>query len=134
MAFREIAEQAWKIPDRFVEQRYTSVMHGVGMHGETPFIAHAIDYATYGKDGHLESGMVVSVESYIGEKGGREGEQGEALLIATNLMDLPAETIALIYRRRWTIELFFRFFKHILGCRHLLSHRANGIQIQVYMA
>ena len=31
------------------------------------------------------------------------------------------------------LELLF-FFKHILGCRHLLSHRANGIEIQVYLA
>jgi len=66
---------------------------------------------------------------------GRGGpEQGEFLLIATNLLDLPAEVIALIYRKRWTVELFFRFYKHILGCRHLLSHRANGIEIQVYLA
>ena len=72
-AFREIAEKAWTIPERFVEQRYTSVMHGVGMHGETPFIAHAKDFATYGREGHLEPGMVVSVECYIGEKGGPEG-------------------------------------------------------------
>jgi transposase len=56
------------------------------------------------------------------------------MLIATNLMDLPAETIGLIYRQRWMVELFFRFFKHVLGCRHLLSHRKNGIKIQVYMA
>ncbi len=75
MAFREVAEKAWKIPDRFVEQRYTSVMHGVGMHGETPFIAHAMDYETYGREGHLLPGMVVSVESYIGEKGGARGRQ-----------------------------------------------------------
>lgn len=66
---------------------------------------------------------------------GRGGpEQGEFLLIATNLLDLPAEVIALIYRKRWAVELFFRFYKHILGCRHLLSHRPNGIEIQVYMA
>jgi hypothetical protein len=66
---------------------------------------------------------------------GRGGpEQGECLLIATNLLDLPAEVIALIYRLRWTIELFFRFFKHVLGCRHLLSHRKNGIEVQVYVA
>ena len=66
---------------------------------------------------------------------GRGGpEQGQYLLIATNLLDLPAEVIALVYQRRWTIELFFRFFKHILGCRHLLSHRENGIEIQVYLA
>lgn len=66
---------------------------------------------------------------------GRGGpEQGDFLLIATNLLDLPAEVIALIYRKRWTVELFFRFFKHILGCRHLLSHRPNGIEIQAYSA
>ena len=42
--------------------------------------------------------------------------------------------IALIYKSRWTVEIFFRFFKRVLGCRHLLSHRKNGIKIQVYMA
>jgi Transposase DDE domain len=66
---------------------------------------------------------------------GRGGpEQGESLLVATNLPDLPAEVIALIYRKRWTVELFFRFYKHVLGCRHLISHRPNGIEIQVYLA
>ena len=35
---------------------------------------------------------------------------------------------------RWTIEVFFRFFKHVLGCRHLLSHDPVGIQIQTYCA
>ena len=56
------------------------------------------------------------------------------LRIATNLLDVPAEIVALIYRFRWTIEIFFRFFKHVLGCRHLLSHRPNGIEIQTYCA
>jgi hypothetical protein len=58
----------------------------------------------------------------------------EQLLIATNLLDLPAWIIALIYRYRWTIEIFFRFFKHVLGCRHLLSHDLVGIKIQTYCA
>jgi hypothetical protein len=66
---------------------------------------------------------------------GRGGpEQDEFLLIATDLLDLPAEVIALIYRSRWAVEIFFRFFKQVLGCRHLLSHRENGIKIQVFMA
>ena len=66
---------------------------------------------------------------------GRGGpEQGTELLIVTDLLDLPAEVVALIYRQRWTVELFFRFFKHVLGCRHLLSHRKNGIEVQVYLA
>ncbi len=68
-------------------------------------------------------------------KRGRGGpEQGETILIATDLLDVPAEVIALIFKNRWAIETFFRFFKHVLGCRHLLSHHANGIEIQTYMA
>jgi len=85
LTYREMSERAWKIPDAFVERRYTSVMHGVGLHGETPFIAHVQDFATYGGDGILEPGMVVSVESYIGEVGGSEGVklEEEVLITAT---------------------------------------------------
>jgi len=68
-------------------------------------------------------------------KTGRGGpEQGETLLIATDLLDVPAEVIALIYKHRWAIETFFRFFKHVLGCRHLISHCPNGIEVQTYTA
>jgi IS4 transposase len=65
---------------------------------------------------------------------GRGGpEQGETLLIVTDVLDVPADVIALIYKHRWAIETFFRFFKHVLGCRHLLSHCTNGIEIQTYL-
>jgi len=57
-----------------------------------------------------------------------------SLRIATNLLDVPAEIIALLYFYRWTIEIFFRFFKQLLGCRHLLSHCQDGIAIQAYCA
>ena len=68
-------------------------------------------------------------------KNGRGGpEQGDALLIGTDMLDVPVETIGLLYEHRWAIEIFFRFFKHILGCRHLLSHATNGIEIQTYVA
>jgi hypothetical protein len=68
-------------------------------------------------------------------KGGSTGPGSDGVLrIATNLLDVPAEIIGLIYCYRWTIEIFFRFFKHVLGCRHLLSHSANGIEIQTYCA
>lgn len=70
-----------------------------------------------------------------GRKGGTAGPPSDGILrIATNLLDVPAEVIAEIYRQRWTIELFFRFFKHVLGCRHLLSTDPVGIQIQAYLA
>jgi hypothetical protein len=70
-----------------------------------------------------------------GRKGGTAGPPSDGILrIATNLLDPPAEIIAELYRQRWTIELFFRFLKHVLGCRHLLSTARVGIEIQVYMA
>ncbi len=56
------------------------------------------------------------------------------MYIATDRLDLEAETIGAIYKARWDIEIFFRFFKHILGCRHLISENKNGIEIQMYMA
>jgi hypothetical protein len=70
-----------------------------------------------------------------GRKGGTAGPPSDGVLrIATNLLDVPAEIIADIYKHRWTIELFFRFFKHVLGCRHLLSTHQRGIEIQAYCA
>jgi len=66
---------------------------------------------------------------------GRGGpEQGETLLIATDRFDLEADVIALIFKHRWAVEIFFRFFKHVLGCRHLLSYNRNGIELQTYAA
>jgi hypothetical protein len=68
-------------------------------------------------------------------RGGSTGPASDGILrIATNLLDVPAEVIALIFIYRWTIEIFFRFFKHVLGCRHLLSHNQRGIEIQTYCA
>jgi len=73
------------------------------------------------------------------KRSNRKGNTGAGpsdgiLRIATNLLDVPAEIIALLYQYRFTIELFFRFFKHVLGCRHLLSDDRRGIEIQTYVA
>lgn len=68
-------------------------------------------------------------------RSGSSGVDSDGILrIATNLLDVPAEIIALLFSSRWAIEVFFRFFKHILGCRHLLSHDQRGIEIQTYCA
>jgi hypothetical protein len=42
--------------------------------------------------------------------------------------------VALIYRYRWQVELFFKWLKCILGCRHLLAESPSGVAIQVYCA
>jgi hypothetical protein len=58
----------------------------------------------------------------------------EILLLATSRLDLDAELVALAYRFRWAVELFFRWLKCILGCRHLLANSRAGVTIQVYLA
>jgi len=67
---------------------------------------------------------------------GKTGKNGrpEVLRLVTNRLDLDAELVALAYRYRWQIELFFRWLKWVLGCRHLLSTDQNGVEIQVYLA
>jgi hypothetical protein len=66
---------------------------------------------------------------------GQTGPTSDGVLrIVTDLLDVPAEVIAFLYQYRWMIEVFFRFLKQILGCRHLISTRIEGIQIQVYAA
>jgi len=92
----------------------------------------------YAVEAGLEAMRIVEVECKPHRKPsghtGRGGpEQGDTILIATDILEAPPEIIALIYKHRWAIETFFRFFKHMLGCRHLLSHCTNGIEIQVYL-
>lgn len=82
--------------------------------------------------------IVIEAEPHE-KRGGRRGKTAGPgnkglIVIATNLLDVPAELIALIYLYRYSIEIFFRFFKQILGCRHLLSTKPAGIMIQMYCA
>ena len=58
---------------------------------------------------------------------------GHMLMLATDL-EIVAELIALIYRYRWQVELFFKWIKCILRCRHLLAESPSGVAIQVYCA
>ncbi len=62
----------------------------------------------------------------------RGNKPTDLIILYTNLLDLPAELIALIYLYRYTVELFFRIFKQLLGMRHLLSQRQEGIDIQIH--
>ncbi len=67
--------------------------------------------------------------------GGQTGPTSDGVLrVVTDLLDVPAEVIAFLYEYRWTIEVFFRFLKQVLGCRHLVSTKPEGIQIQIYAA
>jgi hypothetical protein len=64
---------------------------------------------------------------------GRDGKAVELWLL-TDRLDLPAELAALAYRYRWTVELFFRWLKCVLGARHLVAENKNGVTLQLYAA
>ena len=51
----------------------------------------------------------------------------------TNEFELTAKEIADYYRKRWDIEVFFRFLKQELNLSHLVSLNKNGIEVMVYM-
>lgn len=58
------------------------------------------------------------------------------MILLTNLgpEKLPAALVVLLYRRRWQVELFFRWLKYLLGCRHWLAEGPAGAVIQLYLA
>jgi hypothetical protein len=90
------------------------------------------------KPDHSVRLVIVRVEPHE-KRSNRKGNTGAGpsdgrLRIATDRLDVPAEVIALLYLYRYQIELFFRFFKSLLGCRHLISHDRRGIEVQVYCA
>lgn len=64
---------------------------------------------------------------------GRDGKTTELWLL-TDRLDLDADLVALAYRYRWTVELFFRWLKCVLGARHLIAENRNGVTLQMYAA
>lgn len=62
---------------------------------------------------------------------GMQGPDCDGVLrIVTDRLDLPAELVAEMYRLRWLIEVFFRTFKQLLGCRRLISDKHNGVEFR----
>ena len=54
--------------------------------------------------------------------------------LLTNLLDLDAAIIGLLYRNRWQIELFFRWLKSYARFDHLISHTREGVLLNFYVA
>ncbi len=68
-------------------------------------------------------------------RGGSSGVDNDGIMrIGTNLLNVPGEVVGLVFSHGWSIEIFFRFLKQILGCRNLLSTDPVGIEIQTYCA
>ena len=68
VAFREFNEKSWQIPERHLPYRYTLAAHGVGLADEWPIVPLHTDFET-ACEGQFEPGMVICVESLVGEAG-----------------------------------------------------------------
>jgi hypothetical protein len=63
-----------------------------------------------------------------------DADSDRSLVFLTNNFLLPALVIAAIYRRRWEIELFFRWIKQHLRLRGFFSTNLNGVAVQIWTA
>jgi len=81
-SFREIVERRYVQEPGFGDQPYVCLAHGIGMGDEWPVI-HYPSSAELAYDGELEPGMVICVESYVGEIGGPEGVKLENQCLVT---------------------------------------------------
>jgi IS4 transposase len=61
-------------------------------------------------------------------------ESGNILRILSNDIDASADEIATLYKRRWQIELFFRWIKQTLKIKHFLGTSENAVRIQIAVA
>jgi hypothetical protein len=61
-------------------------------------------------------------------------DTGKVLRIVSNDLDAPAQEIADLYKRRWAIELFFRWVKQTLKIKHFIGRSENAVRIQIAVA
>ena len=58
---------------------------------------------------------------------------GDVIWFLTNIIELPTEEITEIYKKRWDIEVFFKFLKQELNFEHILVRTENGVRVTMYM-
>jgi Transposase DDE domain/Domain of unknown function (DUF4372) len=63
-----------------------------------------------------------------------DAETERTLIFLTNQLDIPALTVALLYRLRWRIELFFRWIKGHLRIKHYYGTSPNAVKTQIWIA
>ncbi|MGI9391132.1 MAG: M24 family metallopeptidase [Boseongicola sp.] len=96
VSFRELAEKAWKMPEKYQDLDVGIILHGTGLCNEYPQVPLIQFWERTGYDGVFEENMTISVESYVGEKGGSNGVKLEQMVRVTetgweSIADFPYE-------------------------------------------
>jgi Xaa-Pro aminopeptidase len=87
VSFKEFTEKSWKLPEEYYGNRYSCMVHGIGLCDEWPMIRYPTDGGQ--REGSFEKNMTITVESYIGKVGGKEGVKLEQqYLVGENHLEL----------------------------------------------
>ena len=87
VSFKEFTEKSWKLPEEYYGNRYSCMIHGIGLCDEWPQIKYPTDGGQ--REGHFEKNMTITLESYIGKVGGKEGIKLEQqYLVGENNLEL----------------------------------------------
>ena len=84
VSFEDLARKAWDVPARYAPYGYYCVAHGLGLSGEYPYVPIHDTDQPYPLDGQFEPGMVICVESYIGDADEGQGVKLEDQLLLTD--------------------------------------------------
>jgi hypothetical protein len=63
-----------------------------------------------------------------------DSETGKELIFLTNNLEIPALTVTMLYKARWSIELFFRWIKGHLRIKHYYGTSPNAVKTQIWIA
>lgn len=142
---QKIPSGAMVVADRYFGEPYAlmkelqrrQVDFVIRLHNDAFMVRSGADKPLTEADG--KAGVVWDRPVHLGTRGQgprlrvvRVESGGQVFLLATTREDLSAELISLVYRQRWQIELFFKWIKTILNCRHWLAQSPAGATIQIY--
>ena len=95
------------------------------------------------KDAGVRADQVITLVTQKSKKGYPERlrrvsfvdkERNKRLVFLTNNFEVPAETVAAIYKQRWQVELFFKWIKQHLRIKSFIGTSANAVKSQIWVA
>ena len=87
VSFKDFTEKSWKLPEEYYGNRYSCMVHGIGLCDEWPQIKYPTDGGQ--REGYFEKNMTITLETYIGKVGGKEGVKLEQqYLVGKNNLEL----------------------------------------------
>jgi len=129
-AYQDIAQKEWPFVTRLKENTRYRIAETQTANGEGLLVGNLTietDEQVYLYDGDNKKTKMPF--RLVRAKTG----QGKKLLFLSNIKDAPVEEPTAVYKKRWDIEVFFRFVKQDLNFSHLMSTNVNGIKITLYM-